>query len=91
MGKTKTSVGSVDGDYSGRPLGRPTPEELAASDPHALPCEVVAIYLPDGRRAIQSIGGYYYLPRQNGWPDYDQPVDPDTGERIELPDQADRT
>lgn len=82
MGTTKAAV---DGDYSGRPLGRPTPEELAASDPHALPCEVVAIYLPDGQRAIPSVGGHYYLPGRNGWPDHDQPVDPDTGEWIELP------
>ena len=78
MGKKKAPVDSA---YSGRLLGRPTPEELAASDPRAVPCEVVLIEFPDGRVAIPSQGGYY-LPGRNGYPDYDRPVDPRTGEPI---------
>lgn len=78
MGKKKAPV---DSDYSGRSLGRPTPEELEASDPYAVPCEVVAVELPDGRHAIPS-DGRFYLPGRNGYPDYDRPVDPHTGEPI---------
>ena len=33
----------------------------------------------------------FYLPDQDGGPDYDQPVDPDTGERIKPPEDGDRT
>lgn len=78
MGKEKAPV---DSDYSGRPLGRPTPEELKASDPRAVPCEVMLIKFPNGRTAIPCQGGYY-LPGRNGYPDYDRPVDPRTGEPI---------
>lgn len=79
MGKEKAPV---DSDYSGRSLGRPTPEELKASDPHSRPYELLAIELPDGREAVQGIDRRYYLRGRNGYPDLDRPVDPHTGEPI---------
>ena len=84
MGKAKHAAGAVDSDYSGRPLGRPTAEEIASSSSTVPPEDAIVTTLPDGRLAIQ---GYdeadthgWYLPDAEGWPDYDQPVDPETGE-----------
>ena len=79
MGKARDAAGAIDSDYSGRPLGRPTPEEIASSPITGPPDDVIAITLPDGRTAVQ---GYdedgdthgWYLPDEDGWPDYDQPV-----------------
>ena len=69
-------------DYS----GRPTPEEIASSTSSVPPEDAIVTNLPDGRIAVQ---GYddeadshgWYLPDEDGWPDYDRPVDPDTGAR----------
>lgn len=39
------------------------------SSPYDLGCE-----LPDGRIAIDGGDGRYYLPGDDGWPDWDKPV-----------------
>lgn len=80
MGKAQGAAGAVDSDYSGRPLRPATDEEIAASPVTGPPDDVIAVTLRDGRRAIM---GYddetdthgWYLPDEDGWPDYDQPVD----------------
>ena len=78
MGKAKGAPGAEGSDYSGRPLGRPTPEGIAAGT--AVPISPIATTLPDGRRAIRSSGGRWYLPDENDRPDHDRPVSPETGE-----------
>ena len=72
MGKAKDAAGAVGSDYSGRPLGRPTPERIAAGT--TVPINPIATTLPDGRRAIRS-RRRWYLAGENGRPDYDQPVE----------------
>ena len=76
MGKKK--VTPVDSDYSGRPLDRPTPEELEDVDwHHEVPHNVLSIQFPDGFQLVAGHDGNYYYPGRNGWPDYDRgPVDP---------------
>ena len=79
MGKTQDAAGAVDSDCSGRPLGPTTAEQVAASSVTGPPDDVIAVTLRDGRKAIM---GYddetdaygWYLPDEDGWPDYDQPV-----------------
>lgn len=80
MGKAKDAAGRVDSDYSGRPLGRPTPGEIASSTSSVPPEDRIVTTLPDGRTAVR---GYdeetdsagWYLPDDEGWPDYDRPVE----------------
>ena len=64
---------AVDTDYSGRPYRVPTAEEILASPlPSDCPFDRGA-ELPDGRRAVAA-GDRYYLVKDDGWPDWDQPV-----------------
>lgn len=70
---------AVDSDYSGRPVRGTTAEELAAADPRATPREPVLVTPPDGQHAIPADGAYY-LKGVDCWPDYDRPVDPETGD-----------
>ena len=95
MGTEETSQ-AVASDYSGRPVRRPTADEVAAIDWSDVPIDAIGVELPDGRTAVMGYGddgdSYgFYLPDQDGGPDYDQPVDPDTGERIKPPEDGDRT
>ena len=60
---------AVDTDYSGRPT-----EEIV-EDPFPLYCPYdVGADLPDGRSAVLTVGGRYYVAKDDGWPDWDQPV-----------------
>ena len=63
----------VDTDYSGRPYRLPTVEELAAADLPPPDIWDIVVELPDGRNAAMS-GGRYYIVKDDGWPDWDQPV-----------------
>ena len=81
MGKKKASV---DSDYSGRPLDRPTPEDLDDMDWHDDLADLEGIASADGSyRLVAGHDDRYYYPGRNGWPDYDRgPINPDTGEPI---------
>ena len=75
MGKAKDAAGAVDSDYS----GRPTPEEIASSTSSVPLEDRIVTTLPDGLLVVQgydeetdSVG--WYLPDDEGWPDYDRPV-----------------
>ena len=59
MGKTEAAGDHVDSDYSGRPLGPLTREELMAAPPVPM-TSAVTTYLPDGRRAYAGPGGKWY-------------------------------
>jgi len=86
MGKKKASL---DSDYSGRPLARPTLEDLADVDWHEFPIETVGLQYPDGFVLVAGHDDRYYYEGRNGWPDYDRgPVDPDTREPIARTPQA---
>ena len=70
MGKAKEAV---DSDYSGRPLGRPTREEVAAGNPG--PGTFLGTDLPDGRYALVGPGGkLFYEHFEDGQPVWDRPV-----------------
>ena len=60
--------GHVDGDYSGRPLGRPTKEEVAAAAAAAdtAPMTAVGSYLPDGTHILAGAGGKWYYEHFEG-------------------------
>ena len=65
---------AVDTDYSGRPYRVPTAKEikrlpLMSESPYDF-----AVDLPDGRTALRTAGSRYYVARDDGWPDWDQPV-----------------
>ena len=70
MGKAK-----VDSDYSGRPLGRPTPEEVAASPPPIME-DYLTEWLRDGTLAYRAPGGklYHEMRAENGEPVFGRPV-----------------
>ena len=77
MGKKKAPP--VDSDYSGRPLDRPTQEELEDIDWREFPIEVEGLTSEDGVELVAGHDDRYYYPGRNGWPDYDRgAVDPDT-------------
>ena len=65
---------AVDTDYSGRPYRLPSTEEiLEAGLPSHSPYDML-VGLPDGRAAVYTGEGRYYLRKDDGWPDWDQPV-----------------
>ena len=68
--------GHVDSDYSGRPLGRPTREEIAAAaaaDP--TPRSFIGGHLPDGSHVlIGPDGKWYYEHFEGNRPMWDRPV-----------------
>ena len=63
---------SLATDMSGRPISRPTAEELLAEDVSQLPVYDMIAILPDGRE-LALTGGRYY-PIKDGQPDWDNPV-----------------
>ena len=63
----------IGSGYSGRPVRRFTPEEVAADDTSDLPHYDVVVALPDGRDAAR-IGGKLYPLDAEGNPDYEHPV-----------------
>lgn len=76
MGKAKEDAAHVDRDYSGRPISRPTREEVAAAlASSSAPRTYIGGDLPDGRHALVGPGGkWYYEHFVNGRPVWDQPV-----------------
>ena len=65
---------AVDSDYSGRPYRRLSTEEiLKAPLPPYSPYDLGA-ELPDGRRAVYGGRGQYYIAKDDGRPDWNQPV-----------------
>ena len=65
---------AVDSDYSGRPYRRLSTEEMLQApllpySPYDLGAE-----LPDGRRAVDDGRGQYYIAKDDGTPDWNQPV-----------------
>ena len=94
---TEQDASPVTKDHSGSPVPPPEPEQVAGLDCTPM-IDAIVYELPDGRTAIMGYGedgdSYgFYLPDKDGGPDYDRPVDPDTGElltpsRDEEDDQA---
>ena len=65
----------VDTDYSGRPVVRPTREEVAAALAANGPTTLIGGDLPDGRRAyVGPDGKWYYEHVVDGRLVWDQPV-----------------
>ena len=64
---------AVDTDYSGRPYRLPTTEEVLEAPILDNPYDRRATS-PDGRIALYTGGGRYHLAKDDGWPDWDQPV-----------------
>ena len=59
---------------SGRLLGRPTGEEIAASAASSRPESFIGADLPDGRHALLPDRKWYYEHFENGQPVWDRPV-----------------
>ena len=63
-------------DMSGRPIRRPTVEEILASDVSQLPPPGGAIaIMADGTEAFGDEDGKYYPIKDDGLPDWDHPLD----------------
>ena len=78
MGKAKKFADHIDSDYSGRPISRPTREEIAAAMATSRPDTMISGELPDGRRAHIGPGGkWYYRHVVDGHQVWDQPVNLD--------------
>ena len=65
---------AVDTDYSGRPYELPTTEEIFEAGLRPDNLYDIQVTLSDGRRALYTGGGRYYVAKDDGWPDWDQPV-----------------
>ena len=65
---------AVDTDYSGRPYRVPTAKEIRRLPLMSESPYDCAADLPDGRTALRTAGSRYYVARDDGWPDWDQPV-----------------
>lgn len=88
MGKKK--VTPVDSDYSGRPLGRPTPEELEDVDWYEDLADLEGLESDDGVELVIGLDARCYYPGRNGWPDLERgAVDPVTLEPLD-DEHADR-
>ena len=82
----KQDASRVAKEHSGSPIPPPESEPAAGLDCTPM-IDAIACELPDGRTAIMGYGedgdSYgFYLPDKDGGPDYDRPVDPDTGELL---------
>jgi len=65
---------AVDTDYSGRPYRVPTAKEIKRLPLMPQSPYDRGVVLPDGRRAVSVADGRYYLVKDGGWPDWDEPV-----------------
>ncbi len=61
-------------DMSGRPIRRPTAEELIAEDVSDFVSYDVVAVMADGTR-LADTGGKYYPIKDDGHPDWDHPLD----------------
>ena len=64
---------AVDTDYSGRPYRLPTTEEVLEAPLLDNPYDILVAF-SDGRTALYTGDGRYHLAKDDGWPDWDQPV-----------------
>ena len=71
----KAQEGRIDSDYSGRPLRRPTREEVEAAEMSPGTGSYIGCDLPDGRHALVGPGGIYHEHFVNGVQIWDRPVD----------------
>ncbi len=83
---TEAHASRVAKESSGSPVPPPESDQVAGLDCTPM-IDAIAYELPDGRTAIMGYGedgdSYgFYLPDKDGGPDYDRPVDPDTGELL---------
>ena len=66
---------AVDTDYSGRPYRPPSAEKMRGDGlPSHSPYDIRVAALPDGRGVIDTGDDRYYVAKDDGWPDWDQPV-----------------
>ena len=77
MGKQKGAEGAVDSDYSGRPVRRPTPEEIREEDQWAAPGDFICAPLDDGTIVYEGPDRKLFYAHFEGYrPIWDRPVDP---------------
>ena len=90
MGDAEGADGAVDSDYSGRPIRRPTAEDMAGVDMWTAPGDFVSAQLADGTFVNEGPDGRLYYQHFDGYrPIWDRPVDPaDYPEGRPLPNET---